>query len=88
MVIVSTASPYKFNGSVLEALEETTAGMDEFQLLETLQDKMMRRFRKDLLPCAPSQSFIMAYAGVRKWNRLCWLLFVRKARLCFCRFLS
>ena len=39
MVIVSTASPYKFNGSVLEALEETTAGMDEFQLLETLQDK-------------------------------------------------
>ena len=39
MVIVSTASPYKFNGSVLEALGETTAGMDEFQLLETLQDK-------------------------------------------------
>jgi len=36
MVIVSTASPYKFNESVLEALGVAAAGMDEFALLEEL----------------------------------------------------
>ena len=38
MVIVSTASPYKFNGSVLEALGAETEGMDEFQLLDKLHE--------------------------------------------------
>ena len=37
MVIVSTASPYKFNGSVLAALGHVTAGKDEFTLLDELQ---------------------------------------------------
>lgn len=36
MVIVSTASPYKFNESVLQALGVPAAGMDEFALLEEL----------------------------------------------------
>lgn len=38
MVIASTASPYKFNGSVLEALGVDTAGLDEFAMLDRLQD--------------------------------------------------
>ena len=37
MVIVSTASPYKFNGSVLTALGVDTEGADEFELLDKLQ---------------------------------------------------
>ena len=37
MVVVSTASPYKFNESVLPALGEAIEGMDEFQLLDKLQ---------------------------------------------------
>ena len=37
MVVVSTASPYKFNESVLTALGESIEGMDEFQLLDKLQ---------------------------------------------------
>ena len=37
MVIVSTASPYKFNGSVLAALGQETAGKDEFALLDALE---------------------------------------------------
>lgn len=37
MVVVSTASPYKFNGSVLEALGVKTEGVDEFTLLDELQ---------------------------------------------------
>ena len=36
VVIVSTASPYKFNESVLTALGESIEGMDEFQLLDKL----------------------------------------------------
>ena len=38
MVVVSTASPYKFNGSVLEALAVGTDGLDEFALLDKLQE--------------------------------------------------
>ncbi|TYZ30178.1 threonine synthase [Selenomonas caprae] len=38
MVIASTASPYKFNGSVLEALGVDTAGLDEFAMLDRLQE--------------------------------------------------
>ena len=38
MVVVSTASPYKFNGSVLEALGAETEGLDEFQLLDKLHE--------------------------------------------------
>lgn len=37
MVIVSTASPYKFNESVLVALREEIEGLDEFQLLDRLE---------------------------------------------------
>lgn len=37
MVVVSTASPYKFNESVLTALGQSIEGMDEFQLLDRLQ---------------------------------------------------
>lgn len=37
MVVVSTASPYKFNESVLTALQQPIDGLDEFQLLEKLQ---------------------------------------------------
>lgn len=36
LVVVSTASPYKFNESVLEALGEERAGLDEFAQLEKL----------------------------------------------------
>lgn len=35
-VIVSTASPFKFPGSVARAIDEKYAGMDEFSLLEVL----------------------------------------------------
>lgn len=38
MVIASTASPYKFNGSVLEALGVKTDALDEFQMLDKLQE--------------------------------------------------
>ena len=38
MVVASTASPYKFNGSVLDALQAETAGLDEFALLNKLQE--------------------------------------------------
>lgn len=38
MVVVSTASPYKFNGSVLTALGVSTDGMDEFSMLDKLQE--------------------------------------------------
>lgn len=38
MVVVSTASPYKFNGSVLEALGVNTKDVDEFQLLDKLHE--------------------------------------------------
>ena len=39
MVVVSTASPYKFNGSVLDALGVKTQGVDEFTLLDELQQR-------------------------------------------------
>ncbi|MBQ9967945.1 MAG: threonine synthase [Oscillospiraceae bacterium] len=35
-IIASTASPFKFNGAVLEALGSKTEGLDEFELLEKL----------------------------------------------------
>ena len=38
MVVVSTASPYKFPGSVLEALGEDATG-DPFALLDRLEKK-------------------------------------------------
>lgn len=38
MVVVSTASPYKFNGSVLEALGVNTKHVDEFKLLDKLHE--------------------------------------------------
>ncbi|MBQ4096280.1 MAG: threonine synthase [Oscillospiraceae bacterium] len=37
-VIASTASPYKFSGSVLEALGEHKASLDEFTLVDKLAD--------------------------------------------------
>jgi threonine synthase len=37
-VIVSTASPFKFPGSVSRAIDKKYAGVDEFSLLETLAD--------------------------------------------------
>ena len=37
MIVVSTASPYKFNESVLTALGQSVDGLDEFQLLDKLQ---------------------------------------------------
>lgn len=39
MVIVSTASPYKFNDAVLAALGVDTAAMDEFAMLDALAAK-------------------------------------------------
>ena len=39
MVIVSTASPYKFNDSVLEALGEAAEGKNPFELLDALEAK-------------------------------------------------
>lgn len=35
-VIASTASPYKFTGSVMEALGKRTEGMDDFELADAL----------------------------------------------------
>lgn len=35
-IIASTASPYKFTGSVMEALGEKTEGMDDFELADAL----------------------------------------------------
>ena len=37
-VVVSTASPFKFAGSVMEALGEDTAGADEFKLEDRLRE--------------------------------------------------
>ena len=45
MVVASTASPYKFNGSVLDALGARTDGLDEFQMLDKLQE-----FNDDPIP--------------------------------------
>ena len=38
MIVLSTASPYKFNDSVLDALGEDTSG-DPFALLDRLEKK-------------------------------------------------
>lgn len=38
-VIASTASPFKFNQAVLSALGEETDGMDDFELIDKLQQK-------------------------------------------------
>lgn len=38
-VIASTASPYKFSSSVLEALQVDTDGLDEFEMVDALYDK-------------------------------------------------
>lgn len=38
MVVASTASPYKFNGSVLKALGVKIDNLDEFQMLDKLQE--------------------------------------------------
>ena len=35
-IIASTASPYKFTGSVMEALGETAEGMDDYELADRL----------------------------------------------------
>ena len=37
MIVLSTASPYKFGASVLHALGKDTDGLDEFTLMERLQ---------------------------------------------------
>lgn len=37
MLVASTASPYKFVGSVMAAIDETYAGMDEFALFDELE---------------------------------------------------
>ena len=39
VIIASTASPYKFNTSVLKALGENTDNKDEFELLSLLNEK-------------------------------------------------
>jgi threonine synthase len=38
VLIASTASPFKFNSSVLKAIGEEVAGVDEFKLLERLEE--------------------------------------------------
>lgn len=48
MVVVSTASPYKFNASVLEAMGEKTEGMDEFAMLDCLNRKSGQPIPKGL----------------------------------------
>ncbi len=48
MIVVSTASPYKFNASVLEAMGESTDGMDEFRLLDRLKEKSGQPIPKGL----------------------------------------
>ena len=48
MVVVSTASPYKFNASVLSALEVPTEGLDEFSMLDKLQEKSGMKIPKGL----------------------------------------
>ena len=39
MIVLSTASPYKFGASVLQALGKDTDGLDEFTLMERLQKR-------------------------------------------------
>lgn len=53
LVVLSTASPYKFNYSVLQSLDVDTAGLGEFQLLDEL-----RRMNDDPIPAG--------LAGLRK----------------------
>ena len=48
MVVVSTASPYKFNASVLAAMGEKTEGMDEFAMLDCLNKKSGQPIPKGL----------------------------------------
>ena len=48
MVIVSTASPYKFNESVLQALSVTADGLDAFGLLDKLEDYNTNKAPKGL----------------------------------------
>ena len=39
MVVLSTASPYKFGASVLHALGEDAAGLDEFTQMTLLKER-------------------------------------------------
>lgn len=48
MIVASTASPYKFNASVLEALGTDISGKDEFALLDLLQEKSGRQIPQGL----------------------------------------
>lgn len=78
MVVVSTASPYKFNGSVLEALGVKTAGVDEFTLLDELQARNADKIPQGLASlrtkevrhkgvCAPEtkEEAVMAFASAK-----------------------
>ena len=49
-IIASTASPFKFNGAVLSALDDETslADLDEFRLLEKLANDYELRIPKSL----------------------------------------
>lgn len=47
-IIASTASPFKFNGSVLSALGVDTDGKNEFELLELLKEKSDMEIPKSL----------------------------------------
>ena len=78
MVVVSTASPYKFNGSVLDALGVKTAGVDEFTLLDELQQRNADKIPEGLASlrtkevrhkgvCAPEtmEDAVMAFASAK-----------------------
>ncbi len=61
MVVVSTASPYKFNDSVLSALGSETEGQDCFALLKELAEKSDMPVPADL---AALQGAAVRYDGV------------------------
>ncbi len=61
VIIASTASPYKFNTSVLKALGESTDNKDEFELLSLLNEKSSLPIPDSLLSLKTAEKRFTAF---------------------------
>ena len=71
-VIASTASPYKFTRTVMSAMDEKYADMDDFALTEELEKISGVRFRMRSQKSATHRFFITSSAKKMEWNRQWW----------------
>ncbi len=60
-IVASTASPYKFNTSVLKALGEDTSGKDEFELLALLNEKSSLEIPESLMSLKTAEKRFTSY---------------------------